>query len=110
MGVRIQTFFKHLQSFNNQVTTDKQRVQQIVLSLVKNALKYTETGFIRIKVKPYFDFDIKRWRLKIQVRDTGTGIKKADVLKLFKIFGTADQPQNSHSGIGLGLVICKYIV
>ena len=84
---------------------------QVLLSLQSNALKFTEKGSVRIEVS-IEERNEKRF-LKIEVIDTGKGIKQEDQDKIFKLFGFVDskdsQTQNKN-GIGLGLVISESII
>ena len=75
------------------------------MSLVSNAVKFTEKGNVKIVVKIY------QSTLVITVEDTGVGIKEEDQDKLFKLFGFIENQQNMNTqGIGLGLVIADQIV
>ena len=90
------------------IVSDERRLKQVLINLLSNALKFTSSmGSIQVQSK--FAPEIKL--LSIDVLDTGVGIKKADQLQLFKMFGklkyTSTQNQQ---GIGLGLNVCKRIV
>ena len=85
---------------------DEKRFKQVLVNLLKNALKFTFRGHIDLRV----NYDSVNKLLIGQVRDTGTGIDKDDIPKLFSRFGKlhrAAQPDNNHDGIGLGLTIVK---
>lgn len=85
--------------------TDPQRVRQILMNLVNNAIKYTEEGFVKL------GFDIQDEKLQFYVMDTGIGIPddKKDII--FKRFGQANQSiYLSKKGTGLGLSISKNLV
>lgn len=77
--------------------------------LLQNALKYTLRGYIKIKARVYFDYDTSKWRMRMQVRDTGIGIKYQEKVKLFKLFGN-NSGQNKNEGIGLSLAIVKLLI
>lgn len=87
------------------VCTDEQRLQQILLNLQSNALKFTpKNGSVRILVS----LNSEPERLEVSVIDSGPGIKKEDQKKLFKLFGFLRATQQLNAkGIGLGLYICK---
>ncbi len=86
----------------NKITSDILRVQQILLNLVNNAIKFTEIGTISIKCFPVSDY------IKIQITDTGMGIEKEKIEQLFKPFMQIDTGlTRKHEGTGLGLSICK---
>ena len=88
---------------------DKQRVQQVLLNLQSNALKFTDKGSVTIKVNIRTQFE-KNF-LELSVIDTGIGIKEEDRDKLFTLFGyIKDSYQMNKHGIGLGLNISNKIV
>jgi len=58
-------------------------MKQVIINLISNALKFTEEGSIMIRCS----FNSESKLLKFDVSDTGLGIKKNDLLKLFKMFG-----------------------
>ena len=85
--------------------TDVKLLRQILLNLLSNAVKFTEEGGITIKVKKICD------RLFISVRDTGIGIGKENLEKLFQDFTQLENPlQKKYKGTGLGLSITKKYV
>ena len=75
--------------------------------MVKNALKFTIKGSIRIIVA----YDTANEILEVHIVDTGKGIKEEDFSKLFTLFGTLQRTASlNNEGIGLGLLICKNLV
>ncbi|PSW58203.1 ATP-binding protein [Photobacterium leiognathi] len=83
---------------------DEDRIKQIFVNLISNAIKFTSDGFVHAKL----------WwedqKLQFSVRDSGCGIDQADQHKLFKPFSQVDiTSKRSHEGTGLGLVICKQL-
>jgi PAS domain S-box-containing protein len=84
------------------ITSDNLRVQQVLLNLVNNAIKFTEVGTISIKC-----FSVRNF-IKIQITDSGMGIEKGKIEQLFKPFMQIDTGlTRKHEGTGLGLSICK---
>jgi protein-histidine pros-kinase len=80
--------------------TDRRALNQILLNLTNNAIKFTEVGFVRIELdKPGDDQDT----IEIRVRDSGPGIKPDDQEKLFKAFAQIADSSARHGGTGLGL-------
>ena len=88
---------------------DKAHMKQIINNLLTNAIKYTEKGHINLNVKCINKED--SCRLIITVQDSGRGIKKEDIEKLFTKFERLDIERNSTTeGTGLGLAITKRLV
>ena len=87
---------------------DKSKVKEIINNLLTNAIKYTEQGEIELTVKCINQNDI--CNLIISVRDTGRGIKKENIDKLFTKFERLDEKNSTTEGTGLGLAITKKLV
>ncbi len=89
----------------NYLYGDEVRIRQIVLNLLTNAVKYTETGTITLDVD-FVNRSKSQIDLKINVKDTGRGIKKTDINKLFTSFQRLEEAHNKNiEGTGLGLAI-----
>lgn len=87
---------------------DMGKVKQIILNLLTNAAKYTDKGNIEFNVTCINRQDTKKCQLYIAVKDTGRGIKKEDINKLFNKFERIDEDRNTTiEGTGLGLAITK---
>jgi PAS domain S-box-containing protein len=86
------------------IKTDRQKVKQIVLNLLSNALKFTPAGSVAIIAS----YDGRGRTVSIAVRDTGVGIPEADQAKVFEDFRQLDSsPARGYGGTGLGLSICR---
>ena len=86
---------------------DERRLKQVLINLVKNAIKFTSKGSIEIKTS----YDVTNQLLIVHVEDTGVGIASADLSKLFSKFGKLHRSADiNNEGIGLGLTIVKQIV
>ncbi|MBW3634740.1 MAG: cell wall metabolism sensor histidine kinase WalK, partial [Chloroflexi bacterium] len=86
------------------IVADRTRVDQVLLNLVHNAVKFTPTGgAITIHALPVDD------RVEFRIRDTGVGVRSEDLPRLFERFYKADRARRSE-GTGLGLAIAKHIV
>ncbi len=87
---------------------DMGKVKQVVLNILTNAAKYTDEGEIEFTITCVNRTDIKRSALYVAVKDTGRGIKKEDINKLFNKFERMDEDRNTTiEGTGLGLAITK---
>ena len=88
---------------------DHTNVKKIITNLLTNACKYTEKGFVEFKVNCVNNNDT--CRLMISVEDTGRGIKKENLDKLFTRFQRLDEDRNTTiEGTGLGLAITKKLL
>ncbi|MEK6805442.1 MAG: 7TM diverse intracellular signaling domain-containing protein [Pseudomonadota bacterium] len=89
---------------------DPLRLEQVLVNLVNNALKFTERGEVELNVRAD-PVDASRAHLEFSVRDTGVGIAGDRLPQLFKPFTQADQSTTrKYGGSGLGLTICKQLV
>ncbi len=89
---------------------DEIRLKQIVTNLLTNAVKYTEKGSVTMQVG-YHKRDEKSIVLSFAVKDTGKGMKKEDMDKLFAPFKRIEEEQNRNiEGTGLGLSITKQLL
>ena len=88
---------------------DHVRLKQIIVNILTNAIKYTKEGFVEFKVDSVIKGDV--CRLIISVEDSGIGIAKNKIDKLFEKFERAGiEKHNSIEGTGLGLAITKRLV
>lgn len=89
---------------------DINRLKQVIINISNNAVKFTEYGQVVLKVGcKKINYD--EIRLEVSVQDTGIGIKKEDVKKIFKAFQQVDSKRNRNiEGTGLGLAISQKIV
>jgi signal transduction histidine kinase len=86
------------------VQSDRQKVKQIVLNLLTNAVKFTPSGTITLSAR----YDSRTREVAVTVADTGIGIAAEDHGRIFEDFQQADSsPTRTHGGAGLGLSICR---
>jgi signal transduction histidine kinase len=86
------------------VYSDRQKVKQIIVNLLSNALKFTHEGSIAIAV----DYDQRDRTAAVAVKDTGIGISPEHHEKIFEDFRQVDDsPSRQYGGTGLGLAICR---
>ena len=87
------------------VRFDSDRIMQVLMNLVNNGIKFTKKGEVTIETRKIPD------GVRVSVKDTGIGIKKCDISKLFQSFTQISNIGNSENGgTGLGLAISKKIV
>jgi two-component system phosphate regulon sensor histidine kinase PhoR len=87
------------------IKADLFKLEQLLINLLDNAAKYTDRGGITVSL------DVHEKRVRLQVRDTGIGIPKEDILRVFERFYVVDKSRSRKSGgTGLGLSIVKHIV
>ncbi len=97
-------------TFPCKVIGDSQRIKQILINLSNNAIKFTNKGRVKISLD-YEDISEDSINMRISVSDTGIGIKKADLEKIFESFSQVDSKRNRNvEGTGLGLAITKRLV
>jgi signal transduction histidine kinase len=91
------------------VLADPERVEQILVNLIGNALRYTSRGSITVQVRLPIKPDTQQ--LWIAVIDTGVGIAATDLPHVFERFWRADRSRDRTSGgTGIGLAICRRLV
>ncbi|WP_300527640.1 response regulator [Maricaulis sp.] len=100
----------HTAGAPQRVTGDKARLKQILFNLIGNAVKFTDSGGIRVEIGNTPDAD-GRARLSLAVCDTGPGISEADQASLFEHFerGAAER-DGKEAGAGLGLAMVRRLV
>lgn len=87
------------------VQADAERIEQVLVNLLSNALRYTQTGRVDVMAWPTSD------HVWIAVKDTGPGIAPEDLTHVFDRFWRADRSRDRASGgTGIGLTICRRLV
>ncbi len=89
---------------------DDGRIKQILINIINNAIKFTQTGYVRVSVAGKPGKNQEEELLVFRVEDTGCGIRKEDLGKIFEDFRQVDSKRNrSAEGTGLGLAIVKHL-
>jgi protein-histidine pros-kinase len=100
------TFETHLPDSELSVVADRRALNQILLNLVNNAIKFTERGSVRLEVTRALRD--ARSVTEFVVRDTGVGIRPEDLSRLFEAFSQVDPASKKHrEGTGLGLHLSR---
>ena len=95
-------FEYHVPSTPVRMTSDVDKVRQILVNLAGNAVKFTDSGFVRL------DLEARERCVQFVVRDSGIGIAAADLARLFQPFAQVDTGlTRRHGGTGLGLYIAR---
>lgn len=101
LPVRVRSTLSHSRAFN-----DSMRVRQVLVNLISNAIKFTDSGEISINVS-----EPEPGRVAIAVQDSGIGIAPTDLGYIFDMFQQIDQTINrKYGGTGLGLAITRSLV
>lgn len=91
----------------NYILSDETRIFQVVMNLISNAAKFTETGEITLQ----FTYDFDKSELVIRVSDTGIGMDERTLSQLFQRFYQSDrQTTKRYPGSGLGMPISKALI
>ena len=86
------------------IYANSQRILQVFDQLLDNALKFTKKGFLEIKITE------KPKHVECAVIDSGLGISKESLLRLFKKFQPFGSPRGGMKGLGLGLALVKFLI
>lgn len=90
------------EGFPHEVGLDGNRTKQILINLISNAVKYTKVGYVRVQTK------IHNGRIVVAVRDSGVGIERNRLKKLFTPFTKIMRHRElNQEGVGLGLVVSR---
>jgi len=99
--------FKTIKNFNTKIiiSTDRNKITQVLINLLGNAVKFTENGFVELHIS-----SLDKKQLKFDVIDSGIGISDEDQAFIFEEFRQLDaSTTRKYNGTGLGLAICKKI-
>ncbi len=91
------------------IVTDQGKIRQVLVNLLGNAVKFTERGWIKLRVSMNYRTDNQVWLLA-EVEDTGVGIAPGELAELFRPFVQTQSGVASQAGTGLGLAISREFV
>lgn len=107
---RIEIMLDTSENLPDLVSGDPFRLEQVLINLTNNAIKFTKRGYLRLKVALEETSD-EGYSISFVMEDTGIGISKEKLSKLFVPFSQADTSMSRrYGGTGLGLVICQHLV
>ncbi|MBZ1345258.1 MAG: HAMP domain-containing histidine kinase [Candidatus Nealsonbacteria bacterium] len=90
---------------------DKEKIKEVILNLIDNAIKYTQKGGITITAEVQTPKPKKREEILIKIKDTGVGLTKEEIEKLFESFSRSKAGTTFHiEGAGLGLYVARKFV
>jgi len=92
------------------VQADAHLLRQVLLNLLANAIKFTEQGWVTLRVEALPSDRPDSCNLRLAIADTGSGIDPADQERIFQPFEQGDNPQTQWAGVGLGLAICQELL
>ncbi|HAZ43641.1 MAG TPA: histidine kinase [Cyanobacteria bacterium UBA11371] len=112
----LQLLFARAANVPQYVRTDEVKLREVLINLLGNAMKFTTTGSISVKVKlgdgedPNYQLPITHYQLHFEVEDTGTGISPDESDRIFEPFVQTLSGQKVREGTGLGLTISRQFV
>lgn len=107
-GISLTTYIDPV--LDRTVTGDPQRIRQVMLNILSNAVKFTEQGSVTLTVEPEAVTE-HGLILRMSVADTGIGMREQYLSQLFKPFSQCDgSVTRKYGGTGLGLAICRRLV
>lgn len=102
---------KYDNSLKIKIITDEQAILQILNNLIGNAVKFTDTGYIKLTVKDNTPYENENKIIEIRVKDTGIGIKEDKKMRLYEPFEQGEHfLTKKYGGTGLGLTIVKKLI
>jgi signal transduction histidine kinase/DNA-binding NarL/FixJ family response regulator/HPt (histidine-containing phosphotransfer) domain-containing protein len=97
-------------SLKNIVVGDMDKIRQVLINLINNAIKFTEQGGVAVSIE-VLEPQADSIRMIVKVEDTGIGIKQEKLASIFEVFAQEDSSTTRmHGGSGLGLAISKRMI
>jgi PAS domain S-box-containing protein len=92
------------------VAVDAGKLRQVLLNLLGNAIKYTDSGGVKLRARLASIHGSEKAKVRFEVEDSGAGISQEDCQRIFFSFVQLGDQAPAQSGTGLGLAICKQFV
>jgi CheY-like chemotaxis protein len=99
------------------VRTDEKRLRQVLLNLLGNAIKFTDSGSVALRVEPVQTTELPASRdpapsvrLRFEIEDTGIGMSEEQLSRIFRPFEQVSDSLHREGGAGLGLAISRHLV
>lgn len=92
---------------NRHITVDGGKLRQVLINLIGNSIKYTQSGRVIVRIMVTDKTCSERVRLRFEVDDSGPGIREEDRERIFSPFVQLEDRPYTKAGSGLGLAICK---
>jgi signal transduction histidine kinase/CheY-like chemotaxis protein len=102
--------FKRGENVPRYISTDEVKLRQVLINLINNSIKFTHEGEITLTINNSSEETRDILNLDFQVHDTGIGISRSELPKLFTAFSQTQSGKDSQEGTGLGLVISRKFV
>jgi signal transduction histidine kinase/CheY-like chemotaxis protein len=106
----IELIFDRSDNLPRYIYTDGVKLQQVLLNLLGNAIKFTQQGEVVLMIDAIEQENTTDYTLNFSIRDTGVGIAAEELNKLFEAFAQTSSGRESQEGTGLGLVISRQFV
>lgn len=89
------------------IQADPEKLRQVFINLIDNALKYTKKGWVSVRIEHLKELK----KIRVAVQDTGIGISEKDMLNMFGIFSRGGEGQKTNvEGLGVGLYVAREMV
>lgn len=92
------------------VQTDEGKLRQVLINLLGNAIKFTKTGCVTLRVKLKTQKEADQFLILFEIEDTGSGIAPEEINHLFKAFAQTESGRKHQEGTGLGLAISRKFI
>jgi signal transduction histidine kinase/DNA-binding NarL/FixJ family response regulator len=99
------------------VRADEKRLRQVLLNLLGNAIKFTDSGYVVLRVQPVQPTELRAspgegpvLRVRFEIEDTGIGMSEEQLSKIFRPFEQVSDSLHREGGAGLGLAISRHLV